>query len=223
MGFAANKANAITGPSWVLFAPITVTVPTRIADIVSQVADINGLYQPVTGWNLFGIAGDNQETGRNFEAGEIESDNAGILFRRVTSFTPSIKVHMAELSPQNLKVLYNTRRTVAVAAAVGKSAETQIPYGTVEDFDHYRIAIIGQRPKSARPVVEPVASGGRTRGAMLVNVIYDAQITADDVTAQFDAQKLVDFELDFTGGPVASLPFGEEYGVLMDESAGTIT
>lgn len=221
--FPVADSDALVSASWVFVAAKTVARPTRISDIINQVADSNGLYQPKTGWRMIGLAGDEQAFGVEMESEEATFNNAGLVLRRITAFRPSVTAQFASINSENMKILYNARRIVAVAAGANQSAESQVPFGGVSEIDRYRIALIAQRAKSIRAVTEP---GGRVRGAMIVNTIYNGEITPDESSSSFNEEDPANFEAVFTGSAdkdSPALPAGEDYGGFWEESAGTIT
>ncbi len=217
--FRPDDTAGLTGPSWAVYAPLSVAIPTRIGDILSQVADAQGDYQTKTGWETFGLAGDSQALNLEHEESVIEYNNAGALYKRVSTVTAGATVHVAGISSKNMQIVRNAPRIIAVAGAANMGAESQVPYGTFEEATLYRIALISRRPRKAREVTEP---GGRKRGAFVADLIYAAGITGDEKTAEFDPEEGVNMECVFSGSPVASQPAGEEYGRYMEESAGTI-
>lgn len=217
--FRPDDTAGLTGPSWACYAPITVAIPARISDILAQVADAQGDYQTKTGWEVFGLAGDSQAINLEHEESVIEYNNAGNLYKRVSTVTVGATVHVAGITSKNMQIVRNAPRIVAVAAGANMGAESQVPYGSFEEATLYRIALISRRPRKAREVTEP---GGRKRGAFVADLIYAASITGDEKTAEFDPEEGVNMECVFNGSPDSTRPAGEEYGRFMEESAGTI-
>jgi hypothetical protein len=218
--FRPDDTAGLTGPSWACYAPLSVAIPTRIADILEQVADAQGDYQTKTGWEVFGLAGDSQAVNLEHEEADIEYNNAGNLYKKVSTVTAGITVHVAGITSKNIQIVRNAPRIIAVTAGANMGAESQVPYGTFEEATLYRIALISRRPRKAREVTEP---GGKLRGAFVADLLYAASITGDERTAEFDPEEGVNMECVFTGSPVSTQPVGEEYGRFMEESAGSIT
>jgi hypothetical protein len=116
-----DKAGAHSGPARVLWAPTTVAVPSDINDIVPMVADVNGEYGAKTGWVDFGLSADAPSYTHDKDTDGLSYQQAASdLFQVVSDISRSFTAQVAELDKDNMKIMENANRIVAVTAAAGK-------------------------------------------------------------------------------------------------------
>ena len=216
-----TKADAISGPARVLYAPTSVALPTKIDDIINLVADIDGNYDPKVGWIDFGLAADASSYSRAFETeGQEYEQPLGALFEKITQITREMTVNIAAFNPAALSIIEEAPASTAVAAAVNRSAQTRVDFGSFDSQTKYRIAMIQQRDKDAVLVTE--GAGGPTRGGVIAHVLYAAAVTSDEVSFDISKGDPTAADVTFTASSDDAAVQGKDYGFHIFESAGVI-
>ena len=217
-----DAANALTGPARVLYAPLTVTAPTDVYDIISGVADSNGEYPAQTGWVDFGLAADAPSYSHSRETEGIDYEHASGLFEKISEISRSFTAQVAEISPENLKILENAPEITTIAASANQAAQKKVPFGFYTSLAQYRIAMIAFRPDGAGTITEPVASPVDTRPPLVALVLPKCQLAAEDTELEFSREDPVNAEIQFTAQADQSLGAGKEHGFWIVEQPGTI-
>lgn len=214
------KADALTGPAKIVYAPIAQAVPANISDIIAMVG-VSGVYAPFTGYKEFGLAADAPSYTRGIESEGIEYDNVqGPLFERITAINRQLTANVGSINPENAMIWENAPAVATIAAAAGKSAQSAVKIGTFEESAEYRVAIICQRPKKAVLVTEP---GGVTRGGLVVLSLYRCTLAAEDLELSFGSDEAIAGEITFTVFPELTVTNpAQQYGQYFFEQAGTI-
>lgn len=215
-----DKANALEGLARVLWAEITVEAPTGL--VVSSVADADGEYAPITGWNDFGLATSAPSYTHGAEQSGLEYEQTGELFQKVTAITRSFQSNVAEIEPENMKLVENSSLTETVAAAANQSAATKLHIGRYSSMKQVRIALISYRPDAAGSVIEPAPSG-RTRPPAVQLFLPVVQLAADDRSFEFAAGSPVSADIQFNVQDDQSRGSGKEHGYWLFETPGTIS
>lgn len=214
--FGYDLTTLLKGRVNIYLAAYSVTRPTRIADIVDQESP----YAPKTGWRLLGASSGATVYNPNVTTGNvnIQQTNVGLL-REVTDVTRTIAVPACETTKENLTVFEESPGLVTVTAAAHKSAEKQVPVGSILDLSAYRVAFIGRFLKSQQEVIE---SGGTHRGAMVGFVGFNGAVL-DRGQVSFGEGELVTIPLTFTLDPDPAVTAeGTEVGMWVLEQPGTI-
>lgn len=215
-----NLANLIVGAIRVLWAPVTVAVPTSIADVVFMTA--GGAYAAKTDWNDFGATSDSSAYTRGMEAEGVEiQQETGEIMKEVTEINRAFSVTMAEIYEDNVQIIENAEAIEDVAAATLEGAQKSVGLGTSPDLTEYRMAFLSFRKKQAGIVLE--GAGGLARGRMNMLILNRVALTADDVEIEGEKGNLTDAEVGFEGYPEPGEDDDVAYGRWLFEQAGTIT
>lgn len=201
-------------------APHTVALPTRIADVVAQVG-VSGEYAPVGDWEYGGAtaAPSTYTTGKTTAGVDIQQTSS-VLLEEIDEVTRTIAVPMAEITPELFQRLEEGPSIDTITAAANKSAEKQVPFGSITEFTAYRLALIARFKEEQVPVEEP---GGVTRGAMVGFIAYRATMAAENTQVQFGENELVSVPMTFNIlNDSAVTAEGEESGIWVFEQSGTI-
>jgi hypothetical protein len=218
--FPYDKLNALEGLARVLWAPLTVATPTGLP--IASVATAGGEYTPLTGWIDLGLAAGAPTYTHGREEGTLEYQQSGVLFRKITSIERSFTCNVAEIEPENLKIIENATQTAAVAATAGTSAAMKVFIGRYSSLASYRIALVSYRPDGAGVVVEPAPSS-RSRPPLVALVLPNCTLAAEDTDMEWDAGSPVSAEITFNSVGDQSLGAGKDDGYWYVETAGTIT
>lgn len=212
----------------ILFAPLSepVPVPANIPDVFNP----NDPYAPKAlvgvgayAWEDFGATQAPLDYSRDLAVTEwkIQQQTTAVL-EEPSAVNRTVKIPMAEFRPQLIQLFENAPEVTALAAAAGYSAADKIPFGTFADIAQYRVAYATKRPKEAGTVTETVASGGKVRGRILMQVLYRCQISAENLQIQFGLGEMAHADITLKLFPEPGQTEGEEYGFWVDEHAGVI-
>jgi hypothetical protein len=221
--FPYNIDNLLGGAVRILFADPTADddpgVPASIADVI----DMKTPYAPKVGWTDLGATKESFNYHRAFEVEGWEIQQlAGNVVQEITSITRTIELSVAEFRPETLVMIENAPAIADVAAAAGKSAQKRVGFGNFQSLQRYRWAFISRRSKASGLVSEAAAPGSLQRGRFFMGVLYQAQVSADDLTVEQAKGALTASGITFTSFPEPTEPEGEEYGAWYDEQAGVI-
>lgn len=215
------------GPARVLYAPLKTAVPKKLQSIVKLTNAEE--YEPVGEWEDFGSApgGDGASYSRGFETEGLEIEQvSGAIFNEITDVNRSIGLNVAEISPENMKIVEGTEiasEAVAAEKSVeekgGAPAQTRVAIGSVSELPLYRIALIAQRKKSEVEVVEP---DGTVRAGLVAVVLNRCSLAADDSEIQVQKGGLLSAPITFEAFPEPGEEPDEAFGGWIFESAGTI-
>lgn len=215
-----NPKGALVGPFNALYAPTSVAVPADLYDIVNGIKDVNGIYQPQTGWVYTGLAADAHSYTHSRDTEGIEYDNvAGDLFEKVSDITRLLEVHFAELLVEQLKIIENTATSSTIAAATNQAPQTKVPFGVYDSLLQYRFALVGYRPEDANVGLITEGTAGPTRPPMYATVFPLVTLSTEDSEFSFDKADPVDVPVTFKVSPEATLPAGQEHGFHVYENA----
>lgn len=221
-----DKTNAAAGPARVLWAdPADVDIADvdDLYSIVPGVADANGEYPAVAGWNDFGLAADAPSYTHDKDTEGLEyQQTAGVLFEQISEITRSFTAQIAEISPENLKIIENADTIETIAAAANKAAQKKVAFGLYENFKQYRIAMVMYRPTGAGTITEPAPSG-RTRPPAVALVLPLVSLAAEGTDVEVDRSDPVNAEVEFTVFPEPTLGSNEEHGFWVFEQSGVIS
>jgi hypothetical protein len=217
-----SEKGALVGPARVLYAPVSVAVPTGL--VIQNVADVEGEYPPITGWLDFGLAADAPSYSHSRESeGITYQQPSGDLFTQISSVDRNLEVQVAHIDEDTLQIIENASAATDVAAVAGEHAGyAKLDVGLYTDTPVWRVALISYRPSGADEVTEPVAAGGTVRPPMVMRVIPRAVIAADESSADFDRGTPVNFSVTFTAQSEPTAPAGGEHGYWIVEKGGTI-
>lgn len=218
-----TKANAAAGPARTLWAETTVAVPTDFYDVLPGVADAQGEYPALTGWNDFGLAADAPSYTHDKDTEGLEyQQTPGVLFEQISEITRSFTAQVAEISPENLKIIENADAIEAIAAAANQAAQKKVAFGLYENFKQYRIAMVMYRPTGAGVVTEPAGSPVDTRPPGIMLVLPLCSLAAEGTDIEVDRSDPVNAEVQFTVFPEPTLGTNEEHGFWVLEEPGAI-
>lgn len=211
------------GPARVLYAPTSVAVPTKLQDIVKLV-NTEGEYAAASEWTDFGAApeGDGASYSRGFETEGLGIEqSSGAIFTDITDVNRSISLNVAEIDPDNMKIVEGTDiATEEVAAGKETSKQEAVPLGSVSEFDTFRIALLAQRKKDSGVVKEPDET---ERGRLVAVVLNRCTISADDSEIEVAKGGLLSAPLTFEAFPEPGQPSKKAFGRWFFEAAGTIS
>lgn len=217
-----DKGNAAAGPARVLWAETDVAVPTDFYDVLPGVADSEGEYPALTGWNDFGLAADAPSYTHDKDTEGLEyQQTAGVLFEQISEITRSFTAQIAEISPEHLKIIENADTIETIASAANQAAQKKVAFGLYENFKQYRIAMVMYRPTGAGVVTEPAPSN-RTRPPGIMLVLPLVSLAAEGTDIEVDRSDPVNAEVEFTVFPEPTLGVNKEHGFWVLESSGVI-
>ena len=219
--FPYDVNNLTGGRTRILYAPTSQAIPANMDDIFEM---DGGGYVVKGSWLDLGATKEASSYARGFDTGAWEIQQVvGAVVEEVTDVTRTLTVSFADFKPEHLQIIENAPSIATLAAAAGRSAQKQVSFGAFSSITRYRFAFVQQRSKQSGIVTESAGAGSGTRGRFLCGVLYDAQISADEVTFEQAKGELTGVGVTFTGFPASGQPTGQEYGTWLDELAGTIT
>lgn len=208
------------------------TVVARTSDIASpwtrvdQIINVTNALSYAAKTNVLDIGsareGQGSNYSRNIEASEWRVEQVtDALYEDITQIPRSITVQIAEMTAEKLRLLENAPAVTAVSAASGYSAATRVDFGSIEQLDRWRVAMIGQFRKGiGRDVVEP---DGFVRGAFYAVVLHSATISPSEASLELQKGQLANVPLTFRAFADASIAdTTKAVGWHYLESAGTI-
>lgn len=218
-----DSSGALTGPARVLYGDVGVlmTPTTDLWDIVPAVANAQGEYPAMTGYNDFGLAADAPSYSHDKETEGIEYEQpSSELFEQISNITRSFTAQIAQIDPDNMEIVENTQAGQdAVAAGANQSAGTKVSFGLYDTFATRAIILVTYRPSGAGLVTEP---GGRTRPPAVALLLPACRLAAEESEFEFSKGEPVNAEIGFTAFPASGFPAGEEHGFWFFETPGTI-
>lgn len=218
-----DKTGALVGPARTLWAETTTAIPGDGWDVISPVADAQGEYAPKTGWNDFGLAADAPSyTHDKSTDGLSYQQSAANLFEVVSEITRSFTAQVAEIDPDNLKIMENAAAVETIAASINESAQKKVAFGNYQGLKQYRIAMVQYRPEGAGQVTEPAPSPIGKRPPIVMLVLPLVALAAEGTDVEVDRSDPVNMEIQFTAFPEPSLAAGKEHGFWIVEQPGVI-
>jgi hypothetical protein len=216
-----DRRNAAVGPARVLWAETDVAIPADIP--IPFVADEDGEYPPLTGWNDFGLAADAPTYTHDKDTEGLSYQNTpGTLFEQVSEVTRSFTAQVGEISADTLKIMENSSTVEAVAAGANKSAIKKVHTGLYSDLKQYRLAFIMYRPSGSDLVTEPPPSPVGTRPPLIARILPIVALAAEGTDVEMDREDPVNMEIEFTVFPDTTLAAGREHGYWVTEDGGII-
>lgn len=219
--FPYDIDNLLGGAVRIAYARLDVETPVAVPTDLTDIFDLTSPYALADGWEEFGATSENFTYSRGFatEGYEIQQEQAAVI-EEITEITRTIQVSMAEFDPEHLRIFENAPEPGQIAAAAGRSAQDVVSFGGFSSAASYRFAFIARRNTKSGIVREGAA--GRTRGRFFGGVLFNASVSADDVSMEIGKGQLAAAGLTFQAFPDATQPEGEEYGAWFDERPGTI-
>lgn len=236
MGFFKYDLTKLIGSgARCLYAPSSWTLPVAsgapsitIGDIIDVVGPT---YAPKTDWVDFGAAREGQ--GAQYERSITTEDwnleqATGAVATDVTDVPRTITVPMAEISTAGVTILENAPSSRSIAAApaagvAGESAQTAVDFGSFENIDRYRIALLGQRRKGIGYDVTEAGNGSAIRGAFVAVVLFSASISANATQYELQKGQLANVAVEFEAFPDSTITDStRDRGTWLFESSGTI-
>lgn len=195
-------------------------IPAKINDVIN-LKSVSSNYGPKTGFLDVGATADASAYTRDLAASEYRIEQTGgPVFQDITETNRSLRINMAELKPEWLKIMEEGAAITTVAAVAGtNTAQKAVKFGTVVELTKRRVCFIGRRPKAAGLVDE---GAGVTRGRFVMLVLYNVNITADAAEISLGKGNLASMPITFRAFPEDGQPSGQEFGTWLDEQAGTI-
>ncbi len=215
-----DPTGALTGPSRVLWAPITEDVPADLWDVIPA-ENTAGEYVALGDWEDFGLAADAPIYNHSKEVEGLEYEQpSSLLFEQISKVERTFTVQIGQIDPQNMRIVENTQSAnEAIAAAAGSSALTQVRFGLYDEFIPVRVVMVSYRPSGAAIVTE---SDGTVRPPLVALVLPNCRLSAEDSEMTFERGTPVNTAIKFTVYPEETLDAGEEHGYWAFEAAGTI-
>lgn len=216
--FPYDLDHLLGGRARVILAPASEPIPASIADVI----DMETPYAVQGSWFDLGATRDSASYTKSIESEGLEIQQvSGLVLEEITDINRQIKVSLAEVKAENLKIVEESATTGTVAAAAGVSAQKSVKFGSFSDTTPYRAVFVAQRSKKSGLVVESGA-GAPQRGRFVMLCLYSVSLSADETEMEFDKGTLVHAPVTFTAFPEGGEDSGEEYGVWLTEDAGTI-
>lgn len=215
-----DPTGALAGPARTLYAPISAAVPDDLWDIVPPVSTA-GEYPPQGDWVDFGLAADAPTYSHSRETSGLEYQQPhGVLFESLSNVARTFTAQIAEISPENMKIVENTQAAIEdIVAAAGKSAQKKLPFGTYSSLTPYRIAMVAFRPDGSTVVEEP---DGSVRPAAVGLILPRVVLGAEDTEFSFGSGDPVNAPITFNIISEPTLTDGEDMGYWVFEQEGTI-
>jgi hypothetical protein len=214
--FPYDIGNLLGGVVRILFAPLTVAIPTDISSVIDMVSP----YAVKTGWIEVGATKESFSAEGGFDESGMEiQQTPDEVLEEMTAVTRTINVSFAELNPQNLQLIEGAPNIATIAAAAGKSAQKKVAFGSFSARKNYRWAWISRRSVDSGIVVEP---GGKERGRFFMGTGYRGKLSADSHTFEQNKGDLTAVGVGWKLSPEPGQAEGEEHGAYVDEQAGTI-
>ena len=201
--------------------PVATAAPANIADVIAM-NNSAGAYALQSGWTDLGATTGGTDYERGMEESELEIDQvAGTIDAEITDVPRSIKLPLAHISDDILKVIENGSVTT-VAAAANKSAQQRVEAGLFADLPLYRVCLIALRSLKAAIATENAGGGALQRGRMVMLALYRVQLEADAASFSFEKGSLWSGEVGFRLFPEPGKASGKEHLSWFTETAGTI-
>lgn len=215
-----NLNKLLGGAARVLYAPNTVSIPTKLTDVINTNTTT---YAPKTGWIDFGATAGAFAYNRAIaESGyNIEQDTSDVI-EEITAVDRTVTVPVAEIK-QSLLAIIEEGTTGSTSAGANQSAESLVKFGMITSLTRYRIAFIARRAKGIGSDVTQSDAGTTVRGAFVAGFLYNVALAADTSSASIAKGSLVSLPVSFRAYPESSLSQGQEYGVWVEETSGTIS
>lgn len=233
--FKYTLTNLVGSGARVLYAPSSWTLPvnTGAPDIhLDDIIDVVGpTYAPKSSWVDFGAAREGQGASyeRSIETQDWALEQAtGAVATDVTDVPRTITVQMAEIAAAGVTILENAPSSRSISAApaagaAGAGAQTAVDFGSFENVDRYRIAMIGQRRKGIGADVTEAGNGGATRGEFVAVVLFSASISANATTYELQKGQLANVAVEFEAFPDSTITDStRDRGCWLFEASGTI-
>lgn len=216
--FPYDINHLLGGAVRVLYTPIATAIPVKPKDVFDQVSP----YAADADFKDFGATKDAFEYQRNLTVqGFAIQQETGDVLEEVTNVVRSVKVSVAEITPETLQIIENAPSIGDIAAVAGSSEYKKVAYGGITDLDLYRVAFVSRRSKASGVVIEPTSL--LKRGRFFAGVAYRCSIAAENVQLQQAKGALSAASITFTMFPEPGQAEGQEFGIWFDEVAGTIT
>jgi hypothetical protein len=210
--------NLVTGPIRGLYAPTSVSVPTKLDDVVGLATP----YAVKTGWIDFGAMTDTPTYGRDMDSSDLTIQNRTTpVLKKITGTTRTVQLTLAEVTSALTQIIENAPAPVTIAVGAGgsgTSAQKAVDLGSISSLVRYRIALIGERD----PGLGSSGEGG-ARGLLLGFILYSASITADASDMDFPNDDLVGRPVTFQAYPEPTIsdPL-KAHGRFLEETGATV-
>lgn len=202
----------------VVIAPASADLPAALSDIFDQKSP----YGVVAPWWNVGATSGPLAVGRNITlAGYTIEQAQGTLLEEPTEVQYTVQVPFAEIRPDIIKLIHESPSADHIDATATDGSGTKVPFGTVADLTHYRIAFIVRRTKKQGVVTEGV--GGKERGRFLVYCGYDCTMQGENVSQSFGKGALASAPITFRLYPDSTISEeGTEHGFWFDEDGAQV-
>lgn len=192
-------------------------IPTWIDDFRAM----EDPYAFVDPYSQLGASVDAKEytTGHETQGLQIQEESADIL-DQVSGRSVGFKTDVAEIAPENMGVIENSRGVEAVSASSGVGAGTAVGIADFDDLIHYRGLLMGLRPERSGLVVE--SDGTTKRGRIVAVVLWDITLAAEQRSIGFDKNGLGHANVTVKAYPDPTQPTDFRFGRWMFEAAGSI-
>lgn len=213
-----DLSNLLKGPCRVLWAPLSVAIPTKLSKIIGV---DEGKYEPATGWKDFGATTQGAAYSRQFSVTGFQIEQAtGDVDQEITDVVRQVQATFGEITPEFLQMVEQAASIGSVSSSKGNAAEKQVKFGTIESLTAYRIAFVGRRPVGQGADV--TEQGGIVRGAMAAACLYHAKLTGDAASIGVAKGQLSSAPLAFQAFSEGGQESGQEQGLWLMEQSGTI-
>jgi hypothetical protein len=217
---AELPANLFNGPGWFFYAPLTVTVPAKLDDIIALATP----YAPKTGWISGGmVTRDAMSVAMSMTATDFMTGHSNLpVGRRVTDTSRLATVDLQELTPALTQLIENTPTPTTVAAGIagsGTSAQTIIPVGSIQTLTRYRCAFVGERD----PALTGVTGEGGARGLLFAYILYQASVSGKESTFSMDPDTLSSRAVELEAFPEPTIAdVRQQHGFIALETGVTV-
>lgn len=178
-------------------------------------------YGEKTGWVDIGATADSTDYTRDMNSSgwEIEQSSSAV-FEEITEVSRTLKVEVAEITPEKLRILEEAGAIGTVAAGSGWSAQKSVKFGSFSSLVKRRVCFIGQRNLGSGAVVEPTTT--LNRGRFVMCCLYNVNLSADASQLQVKKGNIASVPITFKSFPESGQTQGQEFGIWLLEDAGTI-
>lgn len=217
--FPERPGQLASGPARFVRAPISQASPGNgIYSVIGGVPP----YDPIGTHIDFGSTIDEVEVERDMDADEFRTAQSTLVkFQKINELNRTIKVNVAEISPENLRVIEESPPIETITAGPNRGSQRVVPIGNIESLTRYRMAVIFQHPAELAPVTMP---SGEIRGAFIMYYGLSVSLAADDASIEIGPEDLAAVEVTFAlfGDPLVTDPKKSQGGWYFEDFPQTI-
>lgn len=215
-----NLSKLLAGPCRALWADPSVTVVPENLLKIFAVEKVDS-YAPAAGWSDFGALVEGAAYGRSIETSAYEIENTtSSVAETITDVVRTISLNQGELDSAVLQEFEQAGKPTTVAGTSERRPEKHVKFGSIESLGRRRIAFTARRPVGVGSDV--IEADGTVRGAIVCGVLYTCSISGDQSAISIAKGQLASAPLTFKAFPEGGQAQGEETGLWIEETPGTI-